>query len=322
MKKQQTVRGIPHWGKFRKAAKDIDILSKNVVPIEVQQLTKVTSLLIEKSPKFYVPDIANILTKEDYLFSADEYLNLPFPIIALLSETHLNAEENDSPADHVSKIAGHPATDRERMRENIKRFVGEEGADSWKISLFTQPEKNGPVAVISSVLDPMRGTWVCMPLSARIEKHQLGVYAGTFGGDPATAKILKDMSDEDAQLVLNDFGDDICALMALSKLLGIHNAKTIKVPVPPKLVKKHHKKNDYGNYDYHVLEIGGEVWDSPYVMGGGSGGKRSHLRRGHIRRLENKNVWVRAAYVHGSVEGFVDKDYIIKGGDDDTGKES
>ena len=36
MKKQQKVRGIPHWGKFRKAAKDIDILSKHVAPMEVQ----------------------------------------------------------------------------------------------------------------------------------------------------------------------------------------------------------------------------------------------------------------------------------------------
>jgi hypothetical protein len=66
-------------------------------------------------------------------------------------------------------------------------------------------------------------------------------------------------------------------------------------------------------YSYHVLVVDGECWDRPETaQSDEKGGVRSHLRRGHIRRLdETRHVWVRATYVHGSRPGFVDKDYTL-----------
>jgi len=109
-------------------------------------------------------------------------------------------------------------------------------------------------------------------------------------------------------------------MATLCNLLEINDCKQVPVNVPPKLAKKHAKRGETANYDYKVLSIGGEVWDSPYLgggNGGGGGAKRSHMRRGHIRTYQNgKKVWINSTYVNGNKEGFVEKDYRLKGGSD------
>ncbi len=49
------------------------------------------------------------------------------------------------------------------------------------------------------------------------------------------------------------------------------------------------------------------------VAGGNHASPRMHLRRGHLRRLENKVIWVRPAMVNaGSNAGAVLKDYAVE----------
>ena len=307
---EQKVRGIPHWGKFRAAATAVETDSGrwgSIFP-HAKQMMGATALLIKKAPKFYVPQIGHVISEEDYRLAEEDHINLPYPVIALLSECWVH----DLPTNND--------TDTKKRRKEMKKLLTDEGVpfNTWKISVFMQREKNANIIGSSTVMDPDTHQWACVPVSVQIYKtpHPQGGfrYAGSFHGDPATTEILShDFAKGKEQAILNDFDEDAGCLMALNKLLSIHDATTVKVSVPPKLAKKHAKKHqDTSDYSYHVLKIGGEVWDNPYVMGAGDkGGVRSHLRRGHIRRLEHKNVWVRSAYVHGSVEGFVEKDYQV-----------
>jgi hypothetical protein len=93
-------------------------------------------------------------------------------------------------------------------------------------------------------------------------------------------------------------------------VLGLKNTREVEVSAPVKVNRKRGKSGKRPLYSYHVLNVAGENWDSHYETGSGPG-YRSHLRRGHIRRLESETVWVRATYVHGKVAGFVDKDYDL-----------
>ena len=113
------------------------------------------------------------------------------------------------------------------------------------------------------------------------------------------------------KLLTTNMRNDADAILTLCKLLEVHDAETPVVSAPPKLQAKRAKHGKVPLYDYHVLRIGGETWDTPYVSSGTGEGRRSHLRRGHIRRLESKTVWVRATYVHGSKDGFLHKDYEV-----------
>lgn len=69
-------------------------------------------------------------------------------------------------------------------------------------------------------------------------------------------------------------------------------------------------------FSYKVLQLREEksrqVAD---ISGGTHTSPRMHLRRGHLRRLENKTIWVKPAMVNASAQhGIVVKDYSVSKG--------
>lgn len=67
--------------------------------------------------------------------------------------------------------------------------------------------------------------------------------------------------------------------------------------------------------DYHILSIDTPIGSegSINIIHGSHRSPREHLRRGHIRRLENGNkIWVNAAIINaGKIGGKITKDYVI-----------
>lgn len=108
---------------------------------------------------------------------------------------------------------------------------------------------------------------------------------------------------------INTYANFALQLMVMVNLSNVHKQR---VDPPAALNKKRLKNGKLPLYSYHVLKVDGEVWDRPETCGKGPG-VRSHLRRGHVRRLHNSErfVWVRASFVRGSVPGFVAKDYDV-----------
>ena len=298
---EQKVRGIPHWRKFKEAANALEKSGAAFPPSfpNAKNALKMNSIFIKNCPKFYVPQINEVLNvgkkKKDYIaFEDDELINLPYPVTILLSESWVRTAPREEDALH----------------------------NSWKISVFSQPKQNGHIVCTSTVYDPDAKVWVCMPIAIELAKAPLPAEKGVgyglgcrYYGDPATQELLKQMKDAGLaeEEGLKDFDEDVAALMSLIKLLSVQGMEKVKIELPDKLAKKHAKhSNDTSDYSYHVLKIGGDIWDSPYVLESTNGsGKRSHLRRGHIRRLAHKNVWVRASFVQGSKEGFVEKEYHV-----------
>jgi hypothetical protein len=315
MKKQQTVRGIPHWGKFKDAVRylhqDADHFKAMGELRFFEALNKIASA-INEGVKFYVPDVSNIISNKDLVppFDGEKYLpfRLPYPVTILLSNTNI-------------------------VLEDIRTST-EEQVESHKISVLIQEEDREDLDIrcASVIYVPLTKKWVGQPaigrfrLSGGFHDGRMG-YAVEWNRDKWTAEFLKVcqsgyLKDNEVQQMLEDFQDDFMSMATLCKLLEINDCKQVSVNVPPKLAKKHSKRGEAGAYDYKVLSIGGETWDSPYLGGGNGGGggggaKRSHMRRGHIRTYQNgKKVWINSTYVHGNREGFVEKDYRLKGGSD------
>lgn len=110
------------------------------------------------------------------------------------------------------------------------------------------------------------------------------------------------------------FGPIVSSVVALCVMLSLQNVKTESIDPSPAMNAKRKAKGKRPLYSYKILNVDGERWESNGCDTGDGQGYRSHLRRGHIRRLsDDRAVWVRATYVHGRMAGFVDKDYNVSG---------
>lgn len=66
-------------------------------------------------------------------------------------------------------------------------------------------------------------------------------------------------------------------------------------------------------YETRILTIEtGKQTKAGICLGGSHSSPRQHLRRGHIRRLPDKNVWVNPCVVGRAENGVIDKQYHVK----------
>ena len=298
------------WGKFRKAAEDT--YKQTHTPDEGNVLRDAAiqnADFIVTAQKFYLPtpDVITASIMNDVIDDAAA-LRLPFPAVCLLVEyeTVLAASStlDETPAD-LNSLA-------------YKR--------TFNLTLAYQnpDDEFGTIVVRTSTYVPEEKRWITLPQAAVFTRDPQYSVSGKWvlglNLDPATESVVSriagnkkyaDANYGPTQLV-NSFWPCVRNVVALCKLLEIHDTTTVKVPLPKALASNTRKwGTGKGGYDYHVLSVGGEVWDSPHEATDTGDGVRSHLRRGHIRRLSDRTTWVRATYVHGRREGFVEKDYLV-----------
>jgi len=267
------------WGKFRQAAKDLrEMASGHPIKANIDAALAV----LEHAPKFYVPNILEVTSLKDGPDEGEEVM-LPFPAMAILTE-------GDCATDDDGSIV-----------------------PTWYITIAMQIELD--LCFLPLVYIPGSGGWAIYPVWMHARKGdtprsmQLQLVPDAATIDCVELARAKGVNME--QLYMK-FHSDLSAIVGLWRLLQVHDTKTQVVPLPKVHESNTRKWGKKGTYDYHVLSVGGEIWDSPHETTDSGGGVRSHLRRGHIRRLSGKTTWVRSTYVHGSREGFVEKDYEVK----------
>lgn len=129
----------------------------------------------------------------------------------------------------------------------------------------------------------------------------LAAMAAQYGFDGALDFLRADMMDEANAYI------DLCFTLACknvradrhhaSKALNRSRIKSGKLPLK----------------DFHILTIDGAAGGDGEGFAAARNGPRTHLRRGHIRRLDaNRVTWVNATMVRGR-GGFVDKAYAVGG---------
>lgn len=110
-----------------------------------------------------------------------------------------------------------------------------------------------------------------------------------------------------------DLMDEANAYMDLCTALACKNVSTVRHPASRALNLSRIKSGKPKFKDFHVLEVQGGA-GLPGTASGSGTSPRAHLRRGHIRRLDETRVtWVNATVVRGR-GGFVDKQYAVGGG--------
>ena len=117
-------------------------------------------------------------------------------------------------------------------------------------------------------------------------------------------EMIEEYGLEQAEnLVTADSGDEVMAALSFAALTSCANVSFESLPASPALNKKRLSKNKLAFYDVRMLMVGEQGYRaagpaSHAGMGGQHAGPKTHLRRGHIRRLDTKDIWVNAAVVN------------------------
>lgn len=108
--------------------------------------------------------------------------------------------------------------------------------------------------------------------------------------------------------LMADLTDEVSAYSDLCYALACKNVSTREHPAPQALNRNRIKAGKLPLKGFHVLEMSGGGAMPGSAGAGDRAAARSHLRRGHIRRLDQQRVtWVNSTIVSG--RGFVDKVY-------------
>jgi hypothetical protein len=121
----------------------------------------------------------------------------------------------------------------------------------------------------------------------------------------------KGISQADYQFS-DDYGDLIDLILETCSVVNCSNIIALDLPPINALNKKRIKNGKQPFFTYKVLQLKETTKKKISIGEGSHASPRTHLRRGHIRRLEDKTVWVKPAVINGeSTHGVVVKDYAI-----------
>lgn len=318
--KEQHAHG--HWGKFTDAVTVLDTLVRQrklytpTTPAEAGVFEAYTAEscgtwdilagIFSTAIRFYVPGAATAVLNGGMLRHP---IRLPYELVALLVET-----PNSITGAFTLIIATRATREGESANGDIMFWAASLTPTGWAWSPLTWVASLNPECMYApkeqGVLSAYAGTvskHICEFNFDNMPKDEYVVY-------PILSKshiAYIEATDIDIAATMACAVEYVHALATFCALLEVHDVETPVVSAPSKLQASRTKNGKVPLYDYRVLRIGGETWDTPYVSSGTGEGRRSHLRRGHIRRLESKTVWVRATYVHGSKDGFLHKDYEV-----------
>jgi hypothetical protein len=127
-------------------------------------------------------------------------------------------------------------------------------------------------------------------------------------GGPSFKVILP--RERHIQWPLSDYQDELSVLMHFLNAISCSNVKSERLNTPKKKVKSALPFDEY-----RVLTI-----DCPKASAGNGHSRdginrspREHLRRGHIRRLEDgRRLWINATVVNAGKGGKTSKDYTVR----------
>ena len=112
---------------------------------------------------------------------------------------------------------------------------------------------------------------------------------------------------------ISDTQTELTALCQFIAAMSCSNARTADDVAPDKeLNRRRIQGGKQPFFTYKILELSASGSVSGNGGNGvGGGAKRVHLRRGHIRRLPDRNIWVNSCVVGDKSKGMVHKDYSV-----------
>jgi hypothetical protein len=310
-------------------------------------VTRHVSEMLQDSVKFILPNCCDIIAPEEYRQAHLDLAKLPYPVVAFEIPW-----VKETPVEEMKEFPTTLSTKRIALcwegREGFEPIPGcneifnlgypdggvfilpvswSDASRMWMIGIggIFFPHKNSiskPQTDFGNLIPPAK-----LAMDALKEAGLTNNKASQFSAEPfiACKEFANDLAKKYgsyerlyAQILL-DTRDELQSFIQACSVLNCENVKVVSISSKPG--KKPEGGKGKGNplqilpyYTYKVLQLTDEkVSYAPSGLGGKGSAKRMHLRRGHIRRINDKLIWVRPAMInaHGT-NGIVDKDYAIR----------
>lgn len=293
--------------------------------------------LLREAQKFILPNCCDIFDPSEFQQPHLDLFRLPFPVCAF--EAPWQMEHNNLSAVDDSLVTlqstkrislcielnvDKPEILFSSYNESFAKRFPQGGVyvvpiywtiSGWEVLMggMFVPYQNQMSRITSDDIKQHEIAFKTMVETGRLDKQFSKLQAEPFVVLPEVFQIRANqvgVSVTTEQILLDSHDEVTCAVQACA-VLNCENINTETIEPIEKLNKKRIKNDKEPFFTYHVLQIN-EKKTSGAAGGGSHRSPRSHLRRGHIRRLENKTVWVRSAMINAnSKDGSVAKEYKI-----------
>lgn len=294
--------------------------------------------MLQHSVKFILPNCCNLIDPDELKQAHLDLTHLPFPCVAFEAPW-----EKDDGIDQLGEFQQTPATKRIALcweaspeyellpgLNSILNAFPEGGI--FILPIYWGPEYRRWTVALGGSFVPYENTIRDVKLDESLPASRIA-HAATIeaGLAKSTAKqfraepfyLLPEFYDQTlaayggnrekayAQIIL-DSRDEVQTVVQACSVINCANVTTVEVTAPAALNKKRQEKGKQPFFTYKILQLSDEHRESGKNSGGTHSSPRMHLRRGHLRRLENKVIWVRPSMVNaGSSAGVVLKDYAV-----------
>lgn len=234
--------------------------------------------LCAASKKFMLPDGGFLLMDTELRgLSADVPLRLPYPFVAL--EFHQG-----------------------QSRQNTERMI-----------IFARERSDeNTIVITTSFFNSANGTWMAIapcivPMTNYFGKGE----PGAQGKDGL--RFFHSLTNADAQGIEQLYNESTSVVLSFLNALQCSNIHIVRSE-PKKLGKKVKAALPFDTYHVLTIDVGRSSGAGLGLTGCSHRSPREHLRRGHIRRLEDgRRIWVNATVVAaGRNAGIVTKDYAMR----------
>lgn len=301
--------------------------------------------LLDKSVKFILPNCCDIIAPEDYRQSHLDLARLPYPVVTF--EAPWVKEEEDREVNGFASLKSSrrialcwesdPDIEPVPGCNAILKRAPEGGVFILPISFDDSnerwvmgqggvffPHENSlrKIADFESELPASKIAMETRKVAGKLTSKMHRFYAEPFIAWPDFKDEMAENAGGIERLyaqVIMDTHDEVQTFIQACSVLNCENVTTVTLSgkqekkfVNGRRVKPVDKET-LPAYTYKILQLNDEK-TAPGDSGSGSkgGSKRMHLRRGHLRRLAERVIWVRPSMINAhSQTGFVDKDYAI-----------
>lgn len=308
--------------------------------------------LLTNAQIFQLPDNGHIVHGWGETPDHEPTLRLPFPVTAAEVNWNIRSTDNEAPESMGGKNVSYLISPRRiavgveiQHGEDHIEIVGRSLMDQPSVvDILTAERLEQPMARVTMAISYIEavGRWIIDPTAlvdyyvdvdmsmaeAREPDRELRRRQIAHGYRPVDGKkrgvaiimpgfFRDDYSQRPEETwhnsIGNDVGNEADWMHQLTTALACQNVSSERISPPKLLQSERRRRKKLPLFDYHLLTLGRRGAGGSSSEGSGThAGPRTHLRRGHIRRLgENRTTWVNETIVNPG-HGFVEKGYIVK----------
>lgn len=296
--------------------------------------------MLQRSIKFILPNCCNLIDPDDMRQSHLDLIRLPFPCVAFEAPW----EKEELGPEQIGDFKQTPATKRialcwEAVPEfellpglnEILKYFPEGGV--FILPIYWGPDLGKWTVALGGSFVPYNNEVLKMTLDeqlpaariaqlAKIEAGQATLKGMQFKAEPFYA--LPELFDQALASygsrekaygqIIFDSHDETMVLIQACSVINCANVTTAEVAAPSALNKKRQARGKQPFFSYKILQLKEErKAGTQNDAKGNHASPRMHLRRGHLRKLPDKTVWVRPALINAeSKDGVVVKDYAVQ----------